>query len=449
MKMDKKHAYDRFILGQDDRCNVSTDCSQTLLNNNIMVVGGSGSGKTFSIAVPMLMHLQNANVVGVFTKKGMVDDIKKVMKAHGYRVFHIDFSDPKHSEYGFDPLWYCDSESDFKCLTHAIVSGNDETDTVRYDPYWNQSAESLLLPIIQHVAAERKEKSDWKGMSSVLQLLEGFSWNKVQHWDFEFDEEFEDEEDEDEKKGRPLFLAVKAMEKTNPMGFDAWKAYKELPDGTGACVASSLWSPLQDLFHQDVREVLENKNLDFRELMKRKTAVFVSMSPVSTVQHRFIALFYSLIFQKLFEYAETRPNKKLPYPVHVLCDDFATGCHVPNFPELISIFREKQISATILLQSESQLESIYGRSDATTIINNCDTYIYLGSMDLQTAGNISVRVNRPVDEILSMPLGREIFIRRGQKPIITNRYNVLEDPVYKDVRNGKFDGKRRMSRRSM
>ena len=139
------------------------------------------------------------------------------------------------------------------------------------------------------------------------------------------------------------------------------------------------------------------------------------------------------MFKQLFEYAESLPTGKLPIPVSVLADDFATGSRILNFPEYISIFREKQISVMLLLQSESQLEKMYGYEDAITIIENCDTYVYMGGMSLKTCRNISERLNLPLDEVLYMPLGNEVIFRRGQRPIQTQRYNILKNRMYQKI----------------
>ncbi len=156
----------------------------------------------------------------------------------------------------------------------------------------------------------------------------------------------------------------------------------------------------------------------------------ISYDPLQYV--RTASCIYSIVFKQLFEFGERCPNGKLSIPVHVLCDDFATGGRILNFPELISIFREKQISVTLLLQSESQLEAMYG-SSATTIINNCDTYIFMGTNDLKTAQSVSVKMNVPLEDILWMPIGEEIIFRRGQRPIMTQRYNILENELYRKV----------------
>ncbi len=173
-----------------------------------------------------------------------------------------------------------------------------------------------------------------------------------------------------------------------------------------------------------IRGIYERENLFQR---------YVSTSAVNPALHCFINIFYAQAFKTLFEYAESLPSGKLPVPVHVLCDDFATGSRILNFPEYISIFREKQISVTLLLQSESQLESMYGSDDATTIINNCDTYLYMGGMDLKTGRSISERLNIPLDEVLYMPIGQVCIFRRGQKPIITSRYDILKNEQYQQI----------------
>jgi type IV secretory pathway TraG/TraD family ATPase VirD4 len=114
----------------------------------------------------------------------------------------------------------------------------------------------------------------------------------------------------------------------------------------------------------------------------------------------------------------------------MICDDFATGAPIPDFAKYISIIREKELSVTILCQSESQLESMYSPAESVTIINNCDTYIFTGGMDLKTAQSVSLRMNLPVDEVLALPVGQFVVFRRGQMPIQCQRYPILEDPVY-------------------
>ena len=127
---------------------------------------------------------------------------------------------------------------------------------------------------------------------------------------------------------------------------------------------------------------------------------------------------------------ERQADGMLPYPVQVLCDDFATGCRIPDFDKTISIFREKRISAVMLVQSETQLASMYGQMAAKTIINNCDTLVYLGGMDIDTCSSIARRANVPMEDVTTMKVGQEIYFRRGMKPVFTQRYDVTADNAY-------------------
>ena len=197
---------------------------------------------------------------------------------------------------------------------------------------------------------------------------------------------------------------------------------------------SSLNTTMDSIFTPEIRKMFDMKKMvDFEQLASQKTVLFVTSSPVNPSLNCFISMFYGTAFKELFEFAEEQPGGELPVYVDILADDFATGCPVNMFDQYISIFREKGLSCTLLIQSESQLSSLYGQDRSTTIINNCDTIVYMGSMDLDTGRNISLRANRPLDEILYMPIGAEILFRRGQKPVFTQRYNIFEDVRYKKV----------------
>ena len=173
--------------------------------------------------------------------------------------------------------------------------------------------------------------------------------------------------------------------------------------------------------------------IDFETLATEKIVLFVTSSPVNPSLNCFISMFYGTSFKELFEIAEEQATGELPIHLDLIADDFATGCPVNMFDQYASIIREKGLSFTALIQSESQLSSLYGTEKATTIINNCDTIVYMGSMDLSTGRNISLRANKPLEDVLYMPLGHEILFRRGQKPIFTRRYNILENEMYKKV----------------
>ncbi len=438
-----------FPLGEDKRCHISTDCKETGLNNNIMVVGGSGSGKTMSVMLPIICNLESSNAVVVHTKRGIYDKSRKILKEKGYNVLLVDLNDPTRSPYGYDPLLQCKSLADVQNLAHTIAYAETSKNEPPRDPYWVQNAETVLNLVLRYVYEGHYEKG--RSMKEALHLLNYLQY--TENSDVRDDPPTKDEIEEvaeyakevgEEgnsvlemematreriKRKYPLHGEMRNWYDIDSAAYKEWNMFINFPDGTAAGVIGAVKAPLANIFNSDIKNILEGNlpQLDARELLKPKTVVFIYVSPVNTAQHRFCSILYHQLFKGLFELGEGGAEGVLPHPVHVLCDDFATGCRVQDFHELISIFREKGISATMLVQSESQLSSMYGKADATTIINNCDTYIYLGGMDMDTANNVSKRLNCPMNDVLNMPLGQEYFFRRGQKPVVTKRYNIYRD----------------------
>lgn len=180
------------------------------------------------------------------------------------------------------------------------------------------------------------------------------------------------------------------------------------------------------------------KRVSFRELGNKKVALFITTSPMNKTHQNYVNILYADMFRELFEKAERSLDFRLKVPVHIICDDFACGSRIKGFEEYISIFRSAGISVTLLLQSETQLVSMYGEYEATTIINNCDTYVYMGGMDIATCQHISQRMNKPLHEVMAMPREKVVVFRRGDKPYVARRYQILDDPLYQQLPdNGK------------
>lgn len=404
---------DRMILGEN--VIYSTDCNETGLNNNVLVCGSSGCGKTMSISEPRLLETFHSSLIATVTKRRIVNKYRPVFEQRGYIVEDLNFINPLESNAAYDPLQYIGSYSDITFLSESVVKSNPRKDKSNADPYWDEAASSLLSAEIAYILMTKENAT----FTDVLNLHDGIDFREsggqiVTSLDRKF--EYLAEKD-------PGCFAV-----------SCWKSFHKLPIKTASCVFGTLNTTIDTIFSPELRKMIAmEKKVDFEQLATRKTVLFISTSAVNPALHCFINMFYAQAFKTLFEYAESLPSGRLQIPVHVLCDDFATGGRILNFPEYISIFREKQISVTLLVQSESQLESMYGSEDATTIINNCDTYLYMGGMDLKTGRSISERLNTPLEEVLYMPIGQEYVFRRGQKPIITTRYNIIRNEQYQQI----------------
>ena len=402
---------DRMILGEN--AFYSTDCNLTGLNNNVIVCGSSGCGKTMSISEACLLETYNSSLITTVTKQRIVKKYMPVFEQRGYTVVNLNFIDPSKSSAAYDPLNYIKTSSDITFLARAIVMSNKRKEKYNTaDPYWDEAAISLLSAEIAYILMTEDKPT----FTDVL--------------DFHNNIEISDNGDQIATSLDRRFDIISAQY-PNCFAVSCWKTFRNLPIKTASCVFSALNTTIDTIFSPELRNMISSKpSIDFERLGSEHTILFISTSAVNPSLHCFINMFYAQAFKTLFEYAENLPSGKLPIPVHMLCDDFSTGSKILNFSEYISIFREKQISVTLLIQSESQLESIYGSNDATTIINNCDTYIYMGGMDLKTCRSISERLNTPLEDVLYMPIGQEFIFRRGQKPVITTRYDILKDRQY-------------------
>lgn len=408
--------FDKMILGEG--VDYTSNSNITQLNNNVAVIGGSGSGKSMSYSEPRILELNNSNMIMKVSKRKMIDKYTPLLKSKGYKVEVLDLVHPTKSTVAFDPLYLVDSHEDVNYLAEALVNLDPKKTGVnsKADPYWDESAVSLLTALIYLTFALGDDKTSLsKTIEYLKQMKISDNGSGVStSIDYYFD-------------------SIRDGSPEHPCLFP-WKSFSDNATRTARCIYSTLVTSIDKVFTSEILDMMNNENkLDFNSLVKEKTVLFILTSAVSPSLHSFANLFFSYAIKELFEIAEEQSNGMLPIPMHLLCDDFAAGGKILNFEEYISIFREKGISVSMLLQSESQLAAMYGEMSATTILNNCDTYIYLGGMDLATCEHISKRTNLPLEEILYMPIGQEFIFRRGQKPIITQRYNITENELYQQV----------------
>ncbi|MCD8003615.1 MAG: type IV secretory system conjugative DNA transfer family protein [Clostridia bacterium] len=409
---------DRMILGNDTV--YSTDSAETGLNNNVIVCGTSGCGKTMSILEPRLLETYESSLIVTVTKRKLVDKYTPVFKERGYEVLDLNFVNPHLSSTAYDPLLFIKNTGDINSFAESIVCGNIGKESNITDPFWYEAAISLLSAEIAYVMATSKgvrpSMADVISIHRTLKIEEGITESIRTPLDDKFNA----------LEGKSDSYSVFAL--------SCWRTFSSLPLKTASCVFSELNTRIDKLFTPQITAMFRNpKKIDFKRISRNKTVLFVTTSPVNTALHQLVNIFYSQAFKELFEYAERRDDKMLPRQVNFLADDFATGGRVKDFAEYISIFREKRIAVTLLIQSESQLESMYGSGNAVTIINNCDTYVYMGGTDISTANSISLRLDIPVSDVLSMPLGQLAIFRRGDKPILTERYSVTQNEEFRRI----------------
>lgn len=375
-------------------------------NNNILTIASSGSGKTYSIFQPNILELSTSNAVILDPKGQLYKQNKEYLEnIKGYKTYMIDF-DRLTGDVGYDPLENVASEEEVYEVAYNIVFQNPRgRDTV--DPYWDSMAATGLLAL-SLLAISITDNNYFLNMLSFL--------NKF---------------DEEEAEWLENIFSNEDLQRNNPLACESFNKIigikKSGADKTYACVISSMHSVVHEYSTKEFKKFLKLPSFDFEKLINEKVVLFVKISDTSSLRYPYVSLFMAQMFRFLISCADNNPNGRLKREVIFFLDDFASTLNVQGFGRIISTSRSRGISFFISIQDEPQLESFYGKAEKSTIIGNCDNVVFLGATDIETAENISIRTNKPVYDILSMPIGNEWVFRRGEKPVFTTRFNYKLD----------------------
>ena len=390
---------------------------KTYLNNNVLVVGTTGAAKTRTMVTPNLLEAYSSYVV-TDPKGNLYRKWGGEMEKKGYRVVRLSFIHPEYSAH-YNPLMYLHTSQDIQTIAGALTPGN-----FHEDPFWTYTSRMLLSSLIGCL----KERADYEirhGITpkeaysslvfqNVLRLLE-FGKQKS---------------DYDPDSASALKTLMEQHEEIIP-GSWAAKQFRQLSvaaDRTWNSIAISAVSELSTFDTLELKKMMRKDDLDLASIGQRRTAVFVEVSDTDRSMDRLINLFFTQAMHELCTYADEKcPSHQLPVPVRFIMDDFATNCRIDNFGNMISNIRSRKISAIIVLQSLKQLVHGYGEN-ASTIADDCDTLIYMGGNDPETAYSIALRVDRTTSTILHMEVGTSWIMRRGEKPYNCRNFD-LDDYI--------------------
>lgn len=377
---------------------------ETRLNNNVIAMGTSGSSKTRSVVIPNLLSCVGSYIVSD-PKGNLCRKYRNYLISNGYKIKTINFVDPLESD-GYNPFAYLNSPEDYVKLSHYITYAGIDPANER-DPFWNRSGEIFLSALIGYFF-DSKERPEDITFHKITDLMMSINTG--------YDDEYV------ENSGFDRLMEEMNRKYVRANGRQAWsyKQYKKFrsfaPPKTYSTILATIESSIGLLDTPALSKMYCSDTIDFTALGREKTVVFVNVSDTDRTRDVLINTFWSQAMNQLCSYADTKcENSSLKVPVRFILDDFGTNCYIDDFENMISNIRSRNISATIVLQSEAQLMQGYGRS-AQTIIDNCDTLVYMGGNDVNTARTISLRSNKPLTEILDMPVGTNWLFRRGATP---------------------------------
>jgi type IV secretion system protein VirD4 len=374
---------------------VLNDTRRTGLNNNDLVVGPSGCGKTGGYVIPNIRQL-NGSMVIADTKGLLCRMLTNELEEAGYEVKVLDFVNTEKS-CGYNPLDYIGRGKKFGHIREQDVVTIAETLMPcldKHEPFWENAAKTVITCLIAFVK-EALPAREWN-MESVSELSKLFY----------------------DKGSRALF---EELEVEQPDSY-AVRTYKSMVNTFGA---EKTWSSIMQfvtealkLFDmEETREIGKNPDkIRIQELGRKKMVLFVNVSDTDRAFDNLINVFYAQAFQVLCKEADQNEDGRLKVPVRFILDDFATNVYIPNFEKLISVIRSREISVSLILQSITQLETLYTDAQAKTIINNCDHLLYLGGQDVETARYIGEKANKTPDKILNMGLNEAFLFERGELP---------------------------------
>lgn len=378
-------------------CSYPLNDMVTKLNNNVLVVGGSGAGKTRTIVMPNIYQAVGSYVTSD-PKGNLHKKDGRYLEKKGYKVKVIDFTHPENSAH-YNPLKGIRRTQDILKMAAVLVDKKSSVNS-HADPFWDDATTILISAIIAYMIETGYQPFNFSG---ILKLVR------------------EGERENDDSKSSKLSRRFERLKRINPQSWavSQFESIDAAPNKTYDTIRISLLSKFAKFDTQELQEMMSGSDFDFASIGKEKTAVFVIVSDTDRSMDSLANIFFTQAMNSLCEYADNEcEDSRLPVPVRFILDDFATNCRIEEFPRMISSIRSRGISVMLMVQSEAQLKQGY-EEDGCTIISNCDTYVYLGGNDVTTANAVSMRCNKPLSRILYMPVGYCWVFRRGSQPVYT------------------------------
>ena len=424
-------------------------------NKNILVIGGSGSGKTRFFVKPNLMQMHSSYIV-TDPKGTILVECGKLLQGNGYKIKVLNTIDFRKS-HKYNPFVYIRSEKDILKFVTALIQ-NTKGEGKGGDDFWLKSETLLYQALIGYIWYEGKPEE--KNMNTLVEMINAMEVRE-----------------EDESFKNSIDFLFEALAERDPSHFAVrqYAKYKLAAGKTAKSILISCGARLSPFDIGEVREMMSEDELELdklggykkynpktkeEEIIKQKTALFVIISDTDSSFNFIVALMYSQLFNLLCDRADNDFGGRLPVPVRAILDEFSNIGLIPNFEKLIATIRSREISACVILQAQSQLKAIY-KDNCDTITGNCDTMLFLGGKERGTLDEISKMLGKEtvdmyntsvtkgnqeshgqnfqklgrelmtVDELAIMDGSKCILQLRGERPFFSSKYDITKHKYYK------------------
>ena len=410
-------------------------------NKNVLVIGGSGSGKTRFFVKPNLMQMHSSYCV-TDPKGTIVLECGKMLEDNGYEIKILNTINFKKSM-KYNPFAYIRSEKDILKLVQTIIANTKGEGEKAGEDFWVKAEKLYYTALIGYIFYEAPREE--KNFATLLDMIDA---SEVR--------------EDDETYMNPIDRLFEALEKKEPTHFAVkqYKKYKLAAGKTAKSILISCGARLAPFDIQELRDLMQEDELELDTLGDRKTALFVIISDTDDTFNFVVSIMYSQLFNLLCDKADDVYGGRLPVHVRCLLDEFANIGLIPKFEKLIATIRSREISASIILQAQSQLKAIY-KDNADTIVGNCDSTLFLGGKEKTTLKELSETLGKETidlyntsetrsnqksfglnyqktgkelmsqDEITVMDGSKCIFQLRGVRPFLSDKFDITKHKNYK------------------
>ena len=441
--IDGQNFYNNVLLTNTERLTMDSrpKLPKYARNKNVLVIGGSGSGKTRFFIKPNLMQMHSSYVV-TDPKGTVLIECGKLLQKGGYIIKTFNTINFKKSM-KYNPFEYIRSEKDILKLVNTLIANTKGEGEKSSEDFWVKAERLYYCALIGYIWYEAPDEE-----KNIITLLDMINASEAK--------------EDDENYKSPVDLLFDRLEEKEPEHFAVkqYKKYKMAAGKTAKSILISCGARLAPFDIKELRDLMEYDELELDKIGDRKTALFVIISDTDDTFNFIVAMMYTQLFNLLCDKADDVYGGRLPVHVRFLLDEMANIGQIPKFEKLIATIRSREISASIILQAQSQLKAIY-KDNADTIIGNCDTTLFLGGKEKTTLKEISETLGKETidmyntsetrsnqksyglnyqklgkelmtqDELSVMDGGKCILQLRGVRPFLSEKYDITAHPRYK------------------